>query len=49
VGFSQSQKKMVACSYCFISAGDRINADNGGRYGSGAVYLHFILIFFKNS
>jgi len=45
MGFSESQKKMVAYSYCFIPAGDRINAGNGGRHGSGTVYLHFILIF----
>lgn len=44
MGFPEGQKEMVACSYCFISTGDRINAGHGGRHGCGAVYLHTILI-----
>jgi hypothetical protein len=44
MGLFKSQKEMVACSYCFFSAADWNNADSGGRIGSGAFYLYFILI-----
>jgi len=44
VGVFESQKEMVACSYCFFSAADWNNADSGRRIGSGAFYLYIILI-----
>ena len=47
MGFPESQKEMVACSYSLFPAADRNNADFGGRHGSGAFYLYIILIFKK--
>jgi hypothetical protein len=47
MGLLKSQKKMVACPYCLFPAGNRINAGDGGRIGSGSFYLYIILNFPK--
>jgi hypothetical protein len=44
MGLFKSQEKMVACPYSLFPASDRINADSGGRIGSGSFYLYIILI-----